>query len=109
MIILDAHKIVGEDRCEDELVSVEEPSTAMHVVFLPHPEISVSCLTVANMWPNELTVSLLDAIDETATVLTAIFVDHVSFTSLFVERPITCIPTLLLSVNLNTEAVAQCL
>lgn len=107
MIIFNAHKVVCKNGSEDELIVMQKPSTAVHVVILPHSEVSVSRLSIADMWPYEQAISLLDAVHETTAVLAAIFIHHMSFTSLFIKRPIASIPSLLLSINLNAETVAQ--
>lgn len=107
MVVLDADEVVSEDGSEHELIAVEESAASVHFVMLPHAQVGVPELTLTDMWPGELAVALLYAVYETASVLAAIFVDHMSFPSLLVERPVTRIPALFQRVDIDSESMAH--
>ena len=55
--------------------------------------------------PDVQAVTVLNAINETTSVLRAVSVDLVAITSFLVHLPITAVTALLLSIDLNTVAI----
>ena len=86
-----------------------ETTLAAHHAIAPRAEVLVAVLALLTLSrPHEMAVTTLDAVDESAAVLAAISVHHVSIARDLVIVPVTSVASALVSVDLNSKAMAHC-
>lgn len=91
-----------------------EATTTIHHAIFPIADVSVTSFFLGKFislwssgWPHIIPLTIIDTINHVASVLGTILINHVSFSSFFVEEPLSSVTAITIGVNLNSVAVAN--
>jgi len=106
--ILGLPHVLAEEAVKDARITVLEHALTVHHIISPHADVSMTILfALSRAWPHVKSVTVLNTVNHSSSVLRVIRVHHVPFTSALVQVPVTAVTALTLRINLNSEPMSD--